>query len=66
MLGLALVRDHALQFLVGFRILLFKLGLLLRQADPEVADLLDRVPELVETDVEVALLFLEVLPLLGV
>ncbi|GJC94168.1 hypothetical protein ColKHC_02994 [Colletotrichum higginsianum] len=64
--GLSLVRNHALQLLVGLGVLLLELGLLLRKADSQVANLVDRVSQLLETDIEMALLFLQILALLVV
>ena len=66
LLSLLLICHHAFELLVGFTILRLQLRALDSETLPELLDLLDGVLELVKTDVEMALLLLELLALLVV
>ncbi|KAH6607744.1 hypothetical protein Trco_004057 [Trichoderma cornu-damae] len=63
LLRLPLVRHHPLQLLVRLRVLLLELRLLLGEAGAQIAHLVHGVPQLLEADVQVALLLLQILPL---
>ena len=59
-----MVGDEVLELLVGLGVLGLELDALDGERVAELADLADRVVELVEADVEVPLLLLELVPLL--
>ena len=63
---LVLIRNHALQLLICFSILLSKLCLFLGKACSQLLDLVECLTKLLETNVEMALLLLQVLALLVV
>ena len=60
---LLLVRNHAAQLFVRLRIFLLQLRLLLGKAATKVADLVDRIPQFLQTDIQVSLLFFNILAL---
>ena len=58
-----LVRNHAAQLFVRLRVFLLQLSLLLGKAATKVADLVDRIPQFLQTDIQVSLLFFNILAL---
>src|SRR5277367_2606090 len=66
LLSLFLIGYHLLQFSVGFGVGAFELPLLIGETGAKFRDLFDSVIELLETDVEMPLLFLQVVAFLDI